>query len=74
MVAALPAAYRNVCQLRYGRDLSTTETARRLGISPSNVTTRLARAVGMLQSRLDARLSAQVKKVVIVGRLGSLSK
>ena len=45
-----------VCELRYGRDLSTAETARRLGISPSNVATRLDRAVGMLRSRLDARL------------------
>lgn len=56
MVAALPAAYRDVCELRYGRDLSTAETARRLGISPTNVATRLDRAVGMLRSRLDARL------------------
>ena len=74
MVAALPAAYRDVCELRYRRDLSTAETARRLDISPSNVATRLERAVGMLRKRLDARLSAQVKKVVIVGRHGSLSK
>ena len=58
MVAALPAAYRDVCELRYGQDLSTTETARRLGISSSNVATRLDRAVGMLRSRLDARLSS----------------
>ncbi len=56
MVAALPAAYRGVCELRYGQDLSNAETARRLGISPSNVATRLARDVGMLRSRLDARL------------------
>ena len=62
MVATLPAAYREVCELRYGQDLSTVETAHRLGISPSNVATRLDRAVGMLRSRLDARLSAQVKK------------
>ena len=56
MVSALPAAYRDVCELRYGQDLSTAETARRLGISPSNVATRLDRAVGMLKIRLDARL------------------
>ena len=62
MVATLPAAYREVCELRYGQDLSTVETAHRLGISPSNVATRLDRAVGMLRSRLDARLSAHVKK------------
>ena len=56
MVAVLPAAYREVCELRYGQDLSTAETARRLGISPSNVATRLDRAVRMLRRRLGARL------------------
>ena len=56
MVAALLAAYRDVCLMRYGQELSTTETARRLGISRSNVSTRLNRAVRMLRSRLDARL------------------
>ena len=56
MVAAMPAVYRDVCELRYGQGLSTAETARRLGISPSNVATRLDRAVRMLRSRLDARL------------------
>lgn len=56
MVAVLPAAYREVCELRYGQELSTAETARRLGISPSNVATRLDRAVRMLRSRLDVRL------------------
>lgn len=56
MVASLPAAYRDVCEMRFGQDLSTAETARRLGISPSNVSTRLARAVRMLTSRLDFRL------------------
>ena len=56
MAAALPAAYRDIYELRYGRDLSNAETARRLGISPSNAATRLDRAVGMLRSRLDARL------------------
>ena len=56
MVTALPPIYRDVCELRYGQDLSTTETSCRLGISPSNVATRLDRAVGMLRSRLHARL------------------
>jgi len=56
MAAALPAAYRDIYELRYGRDLSNAESARRLGISPSNAATRLDRAVGMLRSRLDARL------------------
>lgn len=57
MVAALPAAYRTVYKMRIGEDLSTAETARRLGISPSNVSTRLERAVKMLQRSLDARLN-----------------
>jgi len=56
MVAGMPAIYRRVCELRYGEDLSTTATARRLGISPSNVATRLDRAVKMLRSRLDDHL------------------
>ena len=60
MVGALPAAYRDVCEMRYGQELSTAETARRLGISPSNVSTRLERAVRMLRNRLDVRLRKQV--------------
>ena len=56
MINSLPAAYRGVCAMRYGEGLSTAETARRLGISPSNVSTRLSRAVRMLRSRLDSRL------------------
>ena len=60
MVGALPAAYRDVCEMRYGQDLSTAETASRLGISPSNVSTRLERAVQMLRNRFDARLRKQV--------------
>lgn len=56
MVDALPAVYREVCKMRYDRELSTAETARRLGISRSNVSTRLARAVRMLKRRLDRRL------------------
>lgn len=56
IVAALPIAYREVCVLRFGKGLSGTETAHLLGISPSNVSTRLERAVKMLRKRLDARL------------------
>ena len=56
MVDALPATYREVCKMRYDRELSTAEIARRLGISRSNVSTRLARAVRMLKQRLDRRL------------------
>ncbi len=56
MVAVLPAAYRTIYEMRIGEGLSTVETARRLSISPSNVSTRLNRAVKMLQRSLDARL------------------
>lgn len=56
MVGALPPAYREVCEMRYAREFSTAETAFRLGISPSNVSTRLDRAVKMLRQRLDRRL------------------
>ena len=59
MVASLPVAYRDVCEMRFGQDLSTAETAHRLGISPSNVSTRLYRAVRMLRSSLDSRLREQ---------------
>lgn len=55
IVARLPRAYRDVCELRYGRDLSTAETACRLGISPSNVSTRLNRAVNLLKHRQSAQ-------------------
>lgn len=62
MLAELPATYRDVCELRYGQDLSTDETARQLGISRSNVSTRLNRAVRMLKGRLEARLGPDPKK------------
>ncbi len=56
IVDSLPTAYRDVCEMRYGQELSTDETALRLGISTSNVSTRLSRGVRMLRKRLDARL------------------
>lgn len=59
IVAALPLAYREVCVLRFGKGLSRAETAHLLGISPSNVSTRLERAVKMLRKRLDARLQGR---------------
>lgn len=61
ILAELPAMYRDVCELRYGQDLSTDETARQLGISRSNVSTRLNRAVRMLKGRLEARLGPEPK-------------
>lgn len=55
MVVLLPDIYRQVVDLRVYRSLSSRQTAKRLHISPSDVDTRLSRAVAMLKSRLDAR-------------------
>ena len=55
IIDSLPAAFRDVLEMRYGQGLSSTETARNLGISTSNVTTRLSRAVKLFKRRLDAR-------------------
>ncbi|MDE0107390.1 MAG: sigma-70 family RNA polymerase sigma factor [Bryobacterales bacterium] len=62
MLAELPAMYREVCDLRYGQDLSTDETASQLGISRSNVSTRLNRAIRMLKARLEARLGPDLER------------
>ena len=56
IVSALPAAYREVCELRYLQGLSTAETGGLLGISRSNASTRLNRAVGLAKTMFDARL------------------
>ena len=56
MVAMLPDTYRRVVELRLQEGLSTKQTARRLGISHSNVTTRLNRAVRMLKRRIKSRM------------------
>ncbi len=55
MIVLLPDTYRQVVELRLYQGLSTRQTAQRLHISRSNVTTRLKRAVQMLQRRIDAR-------------------
>lgn len=54
-VALLPEPYREVIELRFRRELCTHETAARLGISCSNVATRLERALRLLRERLAAR-------------------
>lgn len=56
MIAALPATYRQVVELRYQKELSTKETARLLQLSPGAVAVRLHRAVSMLRNRLEARV------------------
>ena len=55
IVLLLPDTYRQVVELRLYQGLSTQQTAQRLHVSSSNVTTRLNRAVQMLQRRIDAR-------------------
>lgn len=54
-VALLPEPYRQVIELRFGRELSTAETAARLAVSRSNVATRLDRALRLLRKRFAAR-------------------
>ena len=56
MILLLPPTYRRVVQLRVQQGLSTKETARALGISPSSVSTRLSRAVRILERRIQGRL------------------
>lgn len=56
MIAMLPDTYRRVVELRLQEGVSTKQTARRLGISRSNVTTRLNRAVRMLKRSIKSRM------------------
>lgn len=55
MVSLLPDTYRQVLELRAYQGLSSQQTAERLRISRSSVSTRLNRAVHLLQSRLEVR-------------------
>jgi len=56
MIALLPETYRQVIDLRIYKGFSVQQTANLLCISPSNVSTRLNRAVKMLRKRLNARI------------------
>lgn len=56
MVAMLPDTYRRVYELRMQEELSTREVADQLGLSYSNVTTVLSRAVKMIERKLQNRL------------------
>ena len=58
IISALPETHRQVLDLRYSQDLSTEQVAGILGISPTNVSSRLSRAVALLRRRVQARLSA----------------
>jgi RNA polymerase sigma-70 factor, ECF subfamily len=55
-VAALPAKYRDVVILRGMKELSTAETARRLGTTPQSVKMRLHRAKTLLRTDLTGRV------------------
>ena len=55
VIATLPETYARVVELRVCQDLSVRQTAQQLQISPSNVTTRLNRAVQMIKYRIDQR-------------------
>lgn len=55
IISLLPQTYRQVVEFRLYRGLSTGQTAQRLDISHSQVTTRLNRAVHMIQHRIDNR-------------------
>lgn len=56
MVAMLPDTYRRVYEMRIQEELSTEETAARLGLTKTNVTTTLNRAVKALERNLKKRL------------------
>lgn len=55
MIKLLPDTYRQVLELRVYQDLSSQQTAERLHVSRSSVSTHLNRAVNLLKSRLDSR-------------------
>ncbi len=59
IVVRLPQVYRQVLELRYGRDLSPDETAAQLHISRTNVNTRLNRAATLVRRHLEARLQQE---------------
>jgi RNA polymerase sigma-70 factor (ECF subfamily) len=58
-LAGLPEGYRSVFMLREVDGLSTAETARHLRISDATVKTRLHRAKGLLQRKLQAVTPAE---------------
>ena len=56
-LASLSAGEREVVALRVLLDLDGDEAARVLGVSPSAVSTRLSRALGKLEKRMDAHVA-----------------
>ena len=61
IISLLPQTYLQVVELRLYKGLSTDQTAQRLDISRSQVTTRLNRAVRLIQRRIDARMRSTKK-------------
>ncbi len=61
IISLLPQTYLQVVELRLYKGLSTDQTAQRLDISRSQVTTRLSRAVRLIQRRIDARMRSTKK-------------
>lgn len=62
LAGCLPEPYRQVMRLRLEQELSTSETARQLGISGSNAATRLGRSLRKLRDRLEARERREKKR------------
>ena len=62
MISLLPDTYRQVIELRLVEGLSTRQTADLLHISRSNTSSRLNRAVKLLQQRLDSRIQSVPSK------------
>jgi len=62
MISLLPDTYRQVIELRLVEGLSTRQTADLLHVSRSNVSSRLNRAVKLLQQRLDSRIQSAPSK------------
>lgn len=62
MISLLPDTYRQVIELRVVEGLSTRQTADLLHISRSNASSRLNRAVKLLQQRLDSRIQSVPSK------------
>lgn len=62
MIRLLPNTYRQVIELRIYEGFSTQQTADLLHVSRSNVSTRLNRAVKLLQKRIDARIESSTQK------------
>ncbi len=56
MVSLLPKTYRQVIELRVYEGFSTRQTADLLHVSRTAISTRLNRAVQLLQQRINARL------------------